>query len=112
MTPTDKKQFGIWMDNYNATIVARVGDGSEFGIIAKVTNPGPSAHSDERKFFKEILSHMQNAEQVHITGTGTAQEQLINFMKDIPQYKDTATQASTTTPISDERLIEYISAKF
>ncbi|MEI9944195.1 MAG: hypothetical protein WDN26_08200 [Chitinophagaceae bacterium] len=41
----------------------------------------------QHKFFKEILSFMPNAEEVHITGTGTSQEQLIHFMADTPQFK-------------------------
>jgi len=41
------------------------------------------SHNHERtlqhKFFKEILIHMQNAEEVHLTGTGTSQEQLMDL---------------------------------
>ncbi len=123
MSPQDRKQFGIWMDNHQAIVVGKVGDGAEFGVIAHVTNAGASANSSERnanneeqtlerKFFKEILSHMQNAEDVHLTGTGTAQEQLINFMKETPQYKNTVTTESTANPMSDEKVVEYIASKF
>ena len=55
---------------------------------------------------------MQNAEEVHITGTGTAQEQLIRFMKETPQFKNTITNESTSNKMSDEKLAEYIDAKF
>jgi hypothetical protein len=32
---------------------------------------------------------MQNAGEVHLTGTGTSQEQLMRYMADTPQFKNT-----------------------
>lgn len=63
-------------------------------------------------FYKEILSHMQNAEEVHITGTGTSQEQFLNYMATSPQFKNARTTESTSNKMSEEALVEYISAKF
>ena len=63
-------------------------------------------------FFKEILSHMQNAEEVHLTGTGTSQEQLMHYMAATPQFKNTLTKESTSNKMSDESLAKYIGAKF
>ena len=64
------------------------------------------------KFYKEITTHMQNVEELHVTGTGTAQEQFINYMADTAQFKNTIAKESTSNKMSDERLIEYIAAKF
>ena len=85
MSQKHKKQFGIWMDNHHAVVVGK-GDGEEstFEVIGHAGNEGArpnssekTEHNDEKtlqhKFFKEILSHMQNADEVHVTGTGTAQ---------------------------------------
>jgi len=66
----------------------------------------------QHKFFKEILAHMQNAEEVHVTGTGISQEQLIHYMATIPQFKNTAAQESTSNKMSDENLVAYIDKKF
>ena len=55
---------------------------------------------------------MQNAEEVHLTGTGTSQEQLMRYMSDTPQFKNTVTQESTSNKMSDENLAEYIGTKF
>ncbi len=55
---------------------------------------------------------MQNAEEVHLTGTGTSQEQLMHFMKETPQFKNTITTESTSNKMSDEKLVEFIAAKF
>ena len=124
MTQKNKKQFGVWMDTHHATVVGRAtADAEDFTVLAVAGNAGAehntsekNQHNDERtlqhKFFKEILSHMQNAEEVHLTGTGTSQEQLMSYMADTPQFKNTVTQESTSNKMSDENLAAYIAAKF
>ena len=112
------------MDTHHATVVGRANATAEdFTVLGIAGNAGAehntsekNEHNDERtlqhKFFKEILSHMQNAEEVHLTGTGTSQEQLMRYMKDTPQFKKTVTQESTSNKMSDENLAAYIAAKF
>jgi len=124
MTQKIKKQFGVWMDTHHATVVGRAtAETEDFTVLAVAGNAGAehntsekNEHNDERtlqhKFFKEILSHMQNAEEVHLTGTGTSQEQLMRYMADTPQFKNTVTQESTSNKMSDENLVAYIDAKF
>ena len=124
MTQKNKKQFGVWMDTHHATVVGRANaDTENFTVLAVAGNAGAehntsekNQHNDERtlqnKFFKEILSHMQNAEELHLTGTGTSQEQLMRYMADTPQFKNTVTQESTSNKMSDENLVAYISTKF
>jgi len=124
MTQKNKKQFGVWMDTHHATVVGRANaDTENFTVLAVAGNAGAehntsekNQNNDERtlqhKFFKEILSHMQNAEEVHLTGTGTSQEQLMRYMADTPQFKNTVTQESTSNKMSDENLAAYIGAKF
>ncbi len=124
MTQKNKKQFGVWMDTHQATVVGRANaDTENFTVLAVAGNAGAehntsekNQNNDERtlqhKFFKEILSHMQNAEEVHLTGTGTSQEQLMRYMADTPQFKNTVTQESTSNKMSDENLAAYIGAKF
>jgi len=124
MTQKNKKQFGVWMDTHHATVVGRATAATQdFTVLAIAGNAGAehntsekNQHNDERtlqhKFFKEILSHMQNAEEVHLTGTGTSQEQLMRYMADTPQFKNTVTQESTSNKMSDENLAAYIGAKF
>jgi len=124
MTQKNKKQFGVWMDTHHATVVGRAtNDTEDFTALAVAGNAGAehntsekNQHNDERtlqhKFFKEILSHMQNVEELHLTGTGTSQEQLMRYMADTPQFKNTVTQESTSNKMSDENLVAYIGAKF
>jgi stalled ribosome rescue protein Dom34 len=124
MTQKNKKQFGVWMDTHRATVLGRANpDAEDFTVLGVAGNAGAehntsekNEHNDERtlqhKFFKEILSFMQNAEEVHLTGTGTSQEQLMHYMKDTPQFKNTVTQESTSNKMSDENLAAFIGAKF
>ena len=124
MALQNKKQFGVWMDSRNATVVGRTNvDNGDFVIVGHVANNGAESNSNEKtahnaqkglqqKFFKEITAFMQNAEEVHITGTGTEQEQFIHYMAETPQFKNTKAEESTSNKISDEKLLEFIAAKF
>ena len=118
-----QKQFGVWMDNHQATIVGSDNaTGDTLTVLAHVKGEGTAPNSSENtsnnqertlqaKFFKEIASHLVNATHVHVTGTGTAQEKFIHFLADTPQYKNTKTAESTSNKMSDEKLVEYITGK-
>ena len=124
MSSKNKKQFGIWMDSHHATIVGRENtEDTAFTILAHIKNSGQGSNSNEnaannaektlqQKFFKEITSHMQNMEEVHVTGTGDTQEQFIKYIASTPQFKNTIAKESTSNKMSDDKLTEFISAKF
>jgi stalled ribosome rescue protein Dom34 len=119
-----KKQFGVWMDTHHATIIGHADTTTEeFSVLGHASNPGVDGNTNENaahnqqktlqtKFFKEITSHMQNADEVHVTGTGTAQEQFIHYLAETPQFKNTVATECTSNKMSDERLVEFISGKF
>jgi stalled ribosome rescue protein Dom34 len=120
----NQKQFGVWMDNHQAAVVGS--NNTEDGpltVLAHVKGEIVSPNSNENnfnnhektvqaKFFKEIASHMVNATEVHVTGTGQAQEQFIRYLAATPQFKNSKTAESTSNKMSDEKLIEYITGKF
>jgi len=124
MSAKNKKQFGIWMDSQHATIVGRTqNDDGDFAVLAHESNPSQGGNSNENaannlertvqlKFFKQISAHMQNVEELHVTGTGQVQEQFIHYMASTPQYKNTVAKHSTTQKMNDEKLVEFISEKF
>ena len=64
------------------------------------------------KLFKSISAHMPNVDEVHVTGTGTAQEQFISFLGQTPQFKNAVATESTSNKMSDENLVEYMTDKF
>lgn len=123
MSNTENKQFGVWMDNHKAAIVGREGMNDQFQFLGNEDNSGArsnssekSAHNDEKmlqqKFFKSILAHMPNAEKIHLTGTGTAQEQFKHYLTETPQFKNTKVDESTSEPMSEEKLIEFFNSNF
>jgi stalled ribosome rescue protein Dom34 len=123
MSVRTKKQFGVWMDSQNATIIGKTADTEKFAVVAYAENSGPRGNSNENaannsakttqhKYFREITSHMQNVEELHITGTGDAQEQFINYLAETPQFKNTVTNESTSNKMAEGKLVEFITAKF
>lgn len=124
MSNKNKKLFGVWMDSQTATIVGKeTVDSGEFIILDHVTNVGSDHNQNEKtahnkeigltnKFFKEIASVMPNIDEIHITGTGQAQEQFIKFLAETPQYKNALSTESTSNRMSDENLIQYITKHF
>ena len=124
MSKQNKKQFGVWMDSHHATIVGRqdLTEG-EFVVLGNVKNAGGAPNSNEntannheitmtQKFFKEICSHMENIDQIHLTGTGQVQEELMKYLAATPQYKNVESTESTSNKMGDEKLIEMISTHF
>ena len=119
----NQKQFGLWMDTHNATIVGNENEETgELVIIAHIkgeeVSPTPSQKNEhnqkkmlQAKFFKEITTHLQNATHLHATGTGQVQEQFIHYLAETPQFKNTKTEESTSNRMSDEKLIEFFSEK-
>lgn len=124
MSVKNKKQFGVWMDSQHATVVGREGlDSGDFVILAHAKTGGQDGNSNEnaannaeqgglQKMFKEITSHMQNVEEIHVTGTGTVQEQFIKYMSQTPQFKNAVAKESTSNKMSDEKLLEFVAGQF
>ncbi|MGZ3939892.1 MAG: hypothetical protein ACXVLT_14980 [Flavisolibacter sp.] len=124
MSERNKKQFGIWMDSQNATVVGRAQvDTGNFVIISHTKNKSKGGNSNEnasnnsdktlqQKFFKEIGAHMQNVDEVYVTGPGKEQEQFIRFLSETPQFKKVQAKESTSNKMSDEKLVEYMTAYF
>ena len=112
------------MDARHATIAGRKDENStEFVILGMVNNPGADRNTSENaennnekaltlKFFKEIAAKMVNIDEIHVTGTGQAQEQFIHFLADTPQYKNAVATESTSNRMSDEAFLEMVTNHF
>ena len=124
MSNNNKKQFGVWMDSQQATIIGRdENNEGEFKVLGHEKYSGVPRNSSENaehnhevtlrtKFFKEITSHMQNVDELHVTGPGVAQEQFIKYLAETPQYKNVKTSECTTNKMSDEDTVAHISNEF
>jgi len=124
MSVKNKKQFGVWIDLHHAVVVGRENvDSGDFVILAHAKASGQEGNSNENtannaqktglnKLFTEITSHMQNVDEVHVTGTGDVQEQFIHYLAETAQYKNTVAKESTSNKMSDESLIDYMTKQF
>lgn len=123
MSKTENKQFGVWMDNRKAFIAGREKTNDQFQFLGDESNAGAMSNSNEKsaqndeknlqqKFFKSILEHMPNAEEIHLTGTGTAQEQFKKYLQETPQFKNTKVKDSTSETMSEDKLLEFFNEKF
>lgn len=120
---SNQKQFGVWMDTQSAIVVGKdMPEAEAISVLASVKGEKGSPNSSEKnahneqkslqlKFFKEISTHLQNATYIHVTGTGQVQEQFIHYLADTPQFKNTRTDESTANKMSEEKLVEFMSAK-
>lgn len=120
----NNKQFGVWLDLQQAVVAGRENtDAGDFVILAHAKASGQEGNSNEntannaekgglQKLFKEITSYMQNMDEIHVTGTGTAQEQFIKYLSSTPQFKNVLAKESTSTKMSDDKFLELISAQF
>jgi len=124
MSEKIKKQFGVWLNSNHAIIVGKEDEANAgFKIIGEEFSKDTPNNSNENtgnnavrnsqlKLFKSITSHMQNVDELHITGTGVSQEQFIHYLSETPQYKKTVTEKSTSNEMSKESLVEFIAEKF
>lgn len=123
MMSSNKKQFGVWMDSQNATVVGREDNTGDFVVLGHAKNTGTGGNSSENaannheqalatKFFKEITGFMQNIDEIEVTGTGQVQEQFIKHLADTAQYKNVVAKESTSNKMSDEKFVEFVAAKF
>ena len=120
----NKKQFGVWLDSQHAVVAGRENnDAGNFIILAHAKAGGRERNSNEnaannaeksglQKLFKEITSYMQNVDEIHVTGTGTAQEQFISYLSSTAQFKNAVAKDSTSIKMSDDKFLELISAQF
>ncbi|MEP6676674.1 MAG: hypothetical protein ABJA78_16055 [Ferruginibacter sp.] len=124
MSDKNKKQFGIWMNEHHATVVGREpAETGAFAVLGHASNENADTKPSEKsgnnaekmhlhKFFKQIDSLIVNAEEIHVTGTGTAQEQFIHYLHATPQFKNTIAKESTSNKMGDDKLIAYITEQF
>lgn len=122
MSGKNKKQFGVWLDSVHAIVVGRdenekfvvlAHEKSDEGLKGGNENVAHNTKSgDLHKLFKNITSHLQNVDEIHVTGTGVAQEQFIHYLADTPQYKNAIAKESTSNKMSDENLLKFIEEQF
>ena len=120
---TIQKQFGVWLDTRQAVIVGKENsEEDQLAVLATVAAddiPGNTSEKNHNhhertvqlKYFKAIAVHLQNATQIHVTGTGQVQEQFIHWLEETPQFKNTKTEESTVNKMSEDKLVVFFEGK-
>lgn len=119
----DRKLAGIWLDTTRAIIVRNQQENADFSVMETVTRDIQHGNSNENaannseqtttgKFFKDIEKIITNAEELLITGPGTAQEELKHHLLDTAQFKNLKISLDTAQKMDDDDLIKATKRHF
>ncbi|MDR2235190.1 MAG: hypothetical protein LBE92_03620 [Chryseobacterium sp.] len=122
---TDRKLAGIWIDTEKAIVVKNhdAQNAFKFFLCSPVKaeiqhgnsseNAGNNAERTNRiKFFKEVEHLLTNSQEVYITGPGTIQEELRNYLHDTAQFRNLKIDLDTSQKMSDEQVLETVKEYF
>lgn len=122
---TDRKLAGIWIDTEKAIVVKNhdAQNAFKFFLCSPVKaeiqhgnsseNAGNNAERTNRmKFFKEVEHLLTNSQEVYITGPGTIQEELRNYLRDTAQFRNLKIDLDTSQKMSDEQVLETVKEYF
>ncbi len=122
---TEKKLSGLWLDQHKAIVVKNhdAQNAFKFFLCSPVKaeiqhgnsseNAGNNAEqTNKAKYFKEIAHLLTNSEEVFITGPGTIQEELKNFLHDTAQFKNLKITLGTAQQMSDEEVLNAVKSHF
>mgnify|MGYP003602209557 FL=1 len=122
---TEKKLSGLWLDQHKAIVVKNhdAQNAFKFFLCSPVKaevqhgNSSENAANDaeqtnKAKYFKEIAHLLTNSEEVFITGPGTIQEELKNFLHDTAQFKNLKITLDTAQQMSDVEVLDAVKSHF
>ncbi len=122
---TEKKLSGLWLDQHKAIVVKNhdAQNAFKFFLCSPVKAEVQHGNSNENaannaeqtnkaKYFKEIAHLLTNSEEVFITGPGTIQEELKNFLHDTAQFKNLKITLGTAQQMNDEEVLDAVKGHF
>lgn len=122
---TEIKLSGLWLDHHKAIVVKNHDAQNAFKFFlcspvkAEVQHGNSSENAannaeqtNKAKYFKEIAHLLTNSEEVFITGPGTIQEELKNFLHDTAQFKNLKITLGTAQKMSDEEVLNAVKSHF
>ena len=126
MKESNQKQYaGVWMDNVHAIIMTRnvSEDSHEFSILEKVKaiehHGGSSEHGinsakqmEEQRYFKSVSAHLLPYDEILVFGTGMAQEQFQNFLKEDAQFNHKKIVIDSSEHLTDPQMIAKVGDYF
>ncbi len=121
MKHNEQRLAGVWVDHKNAFIIAK--DAGQFAVKERIDAPGgfeaESEHhrnnakqADLLSYFKSLSGHLQHYDQILLFGTGIAQEQLNNFLKEDAKFKDVTITIENTGHLTDPQMLAKVRTFF
>ncbi|MPS72986.1 MAG: hypothetical protein E2590_07505 [Chryseobacterium sp.] len=122
---SNKKLAGLWIDGRKAIVVTNH-DGqevTEFAVVDTIKADVQHGNSSENaannveqtnkvKFYKEIEKIITNSTDLYVTGPGTSQEELRNYLLETPQYKNLNIKLGTDSQLSEQQVLEEVRSHF
>ena len=121
----NKKVAGLWIDgrkaivvsNHNAETISDFEVKSNLKVEVQVGNSnehtGNNAEKTNRvKFYKDIEKEITNSTEVYITGPGTSQEELRNYLLETPQYKNLKITLGTDSQLNDAEVLNEVKSHY
>jgi stalled ribosome rescue protein Dom34 len=126
MNHTNKKVVGVWLDHKQAMIIATSNQESEgeYGIIKKISAQHHSDHSSSEdahhkkasqevhKLYEAISHEVSAHDEIYITGPGTAQEELKNFLAKDMHFKNKEISLGTSDHPTENQMIAEVRDHF
>ncbi len=120
-----EKLAGVWLDHHEAHIVSNH-NGNEVSFLqikGQVKSDEQKGHGSEftahkakvnslHKFFNEIMKQLTNTQELHLLGIGTAQEELIHYLANIPQWKKMKVTEEATGKMNAQQTLNKIAEHF
>ncbi|MGL6037666.1 hypothetical protein [Soonwooa sp.] len=121
----NKKVAGLWIDgrkaivvsNHNAETISDFEVRANLKVEVQVGNSnehtGNNAEKTNRvKFYKEIETEITNSTELYITGPGTSQEELRNYLLETPQYKNLKITLGTDSQLNDAEVLNEVKSHY
>jgi stalled ribosome rescue protein Dom34 len=118
---TERQYAGVCLDNTIAVIIAQdhENDNNEYTIHSKIdadkSNSSGSEHTmnnakhaDDIKYFKSISAALHSYDEVLLFGTGKAQEQFHNFLKEDAQFNNKKITVDSADNLTDPQMIAKV----
>lgn len=121
------KVSGVWMDKKHAFIISSSdkSPNGDFEILSEIkcddhdddnfknekVNQSKETH-EQKKYFKEIASFIDDVQSIYIFGPGQAQEQFKNFLKDYQNFDEKEIKLGASDKISENQMIAKTKAFF
>ncbi|MFM2393808.1 MAG: hypothetical protein RLZZ546_1790 [Bacteroidota bacterium] len=117
------KVVGVWMDQKNAHIISSPDKSAndDFEILSNVDCDDHDSDTfknervnlsketqEQKKYFKEIASHIQDSDNIYLFGPGQVQEQFKRFLKDYQNFNKKDIKLGTADKISDNQMIACV----